>query len=112
MGGEVVEVKGVQKLNLIAKVVRYEGVRQMGLIRLAEEMRRRGIVSVSLPDEDVTSVFGSTSSAVLKKILQGGGRVLCVAADGMAGLLGHEPFPGSGSERSWPRSRGRTRSAA
>jgi glutamyl-tRNA(Gln) amidotransferase subunit E len=94
MGGEVVEVKGVQKLNLIAKVVRYEGIRQMGLIRVAEEMRRRGITSVNCRTRDVTSVFGSLASAVLKKTLEGGGRVLCVAADGMAGLLGLEPFVG------------------
>ena len=54
MGGEVVEVKGVQKLNLIAKVVRYEGMRQMGLIRVAEEMRMRGIDSVSCRTSVVT----------------------------------------------------------
>ena len=35
-------MKGVQKLNLIGKVVRYEGIRQMGLIRVAEEMRKQG----------------------------------------------------------------------
>jgi glutamyl-tRNA(Gln) amidotransferase subunit E len=94
MGGEVVEVKGVQKLNLIAKVVRYEGVRQMGLIRVADEMRSRGITSVGCRAGDATSVFGSTSSAIIAKIIQGGGRVCCVAAEGLAGLLGYEPYPG------------------
>ncbi len=94
MGGEVVEVKGVQKLNLIAKVVRYEGLRQMGLIRVAEEMRGRGIISVTSRTSDVTSVFGSPSSSVLAKIVKGGGRVVCVAVDGLAGLVGFEPFPG------------------
>jgi glutamyl-tRNA(Gln) amidotransferase subunit E len=94
MGGEVVEVKGVQKLNLIAKVVRYEGLRQMGLIRIAEEMRARGIVSVNCRTTDVTSVFSSSASPVLRNITRSGGRVLCVTAEGLAGLMGHEPFPG------------------
>jgi glutamyl-tRNA(Gln) amidotransferase subunit E len=46
LGGQVVEVKGVQKLNLIAKVVRYEATRQMGLVKIAEEIKRRGINEV------------------------------------------------------------------
>jgi len=46
LGGEVVEVKGVQKLNLIAKVVRYEATRQMGLVKIAEEIKKRGINEV------------------------------------------------------------------
>jgi len=94
MGGEVVEVKGVQKLNLIAKVVRYEAVRQMGLIKISEELKKRGISKVSATTVDATPVFGATKSAILKRTLKNGGVVHCVAVAGMAGLLGAEPFAG------------------
>ncbi len=66
----------------------------MGLIRIAEVMRARGIVSVDCRTTDVTSVFSSTASPVLRNITRSGGRVLCVTAEGLAGLMGHEPFPG------------------
>ncbi len=94
MGGEVVEVKGVQKLNLIAKVVRYEGLRQVGLIRIAEEIKGRGIASVSCRVVEATSHLPSSSSPIVRKAVHDGGDVLCVVAGGLAGILGFEPFPG------------------
>jgi glutamyl-tRNA(Gln) amidotransferase subunit E len=94
LGGQVVEVKGVQKLNLIAKVVRYEATRQMGLVKIAEEIKKRGINEVECKEEDATQVMKGTSSQVLKRILQKGGVVTCVAVAGFAGLFGLEPFPG------------------
>ncbi len=94
LGGQVVEVKGVQKLNLISKVVRYEATRQMGLVKLAEEIKKRGIANVECREKDATDVMKKTASPVLRRILQKGGTVKCVSAVGFAGLLGFEPFPG------------------
>jgi len=94
LGGEVVEVKGVQKLNLIAKVVRYEATRQMGLVKIAEEIKKRGINEVECKAENATQVMERTTSPVLKRILQKGGAVTCVAVAGFGGLFGLEPFPG------------------
>ena len=94
LGGQVVEVKGVQKLNLIAKVVRYEATRQMGLVKIAEEVKKRGIQEVECGSKDATQLIKGTASPVLKRILQKGGVVTCVSARGFAGLLGLEPFPG------------------
>jgi glutamyl-tRNA(Gln) amidotransferase subunit E len=94
MGGQVVEVKGVQKLNLIAKVVRYEATRQMGLVKLSEEIKKRGIMEVACESKDATKIMKGTSSPVLKRILEKGGVVTCLSVSGFAGLLGFEPFPG------------------
>jgi len=93
LGGQVVEVKGVQKLNLIAKVVRYEAMRQMGLVKIAEEIKKRGVSEVECKAEDATRVMKGTSSPVLRRILQKGGVVTCVAVADFAGLFGLEPFP-------------------
>ena len=87
------EVKGVQKLNLIAKVVRYEATRQMGLVKIAEEIKKRGITEVECKVEDATQVMRGRPSPVLKRTLQKGGVVTCVAVADFAGLFGLEPFP-------------------
>ena len=94
LGGQVVEVKGVQKLNLIAKVVRYEATRQMGLVKIAEEIKKRGIAHVACEMKDATETMKGSASHVLSRILNKGGVVNCVSVAGFAGLLGFEPFPG------------------
>jgi glutamyl-tRNA(Gln) amidotransferase subunit E len=94
LDGEVVEVKGVQKLNLVGKVVRYEAVRQMGLIKIAEEIRKRGITSINCSVKDVTKEFEITSSSVIRHALEADGKVYCVIVEKLAGLIGFEPFPG------------------
>ncbi len=93
LGGQVVEVKGVQKLNLIAKVVRYEATRQMGMVRIADEIKKK-IAEVECRSLDVTSALRGTASPILKRIVQKGGVVTCVSVAGFHGLLGFEPFPG------------------
>jgi glutamyl-tRNA(Gln) amidotransferase subunit E len=91
-GGRVVEVKGVQKLNLLPKVVEYERRRQMGLVRVAEKLKERGVKQVNCRARDVTVVMGGTSSKVPRKALVEGGKVVAVAALGLGGLMGWEPY--------------------
>ncbi|MDG6915246.1 MAG: Glu-tRNA(Gln) amidotransferase GatDE subunit E, partial [Nitrososphaerota archaeon] len=85
LGGQVVEVKGVQKLGLVAKVVRYEATRQMGLVKIAEEVKKRGVEEVESRAADATDVLRGTASPVLRRIIQGGGVVTCVAFPRFAG---------------------------
>ncbi len=94
LGGKVVEVKGVQKLNLLPKVVAYEASRQMGLIKVAEELAKRGVRSVSTSIKDVTALLAKTSSRILQKEINEGSRIACISAGGFAGILGWEPCPG------------------
>ena len=93
-GGRVVEVKGVQKLNLLPKVVEYEGKRQRMLAGVARKLKEKGVRTVKCTARDVTSALSQTSSGALKRSLAEGGRVTCVVATGLAGLLGWEPEPG------------------
>ena len=93
-GGSVVEVKGVQKLNLLAKVIVYELTRQVGLGKIAADIKKRGIRRVRCTTKDVTDLFRSATSKVLVKSVKSGERVVCVSAEGLAGLLGYEPYQG------------------
>jgi glutamyl-tRNA(Gln) amidotransferase subunit E len=87
--GARVEIKGVQELDLIAEVVRREVERQQNLVRIREELRTRKAEVDPVP-VDVTSVFASTSSSILKKAK----KILAVRLPGFAGLVGMEIQPG------------------
>lgn len=93
-GGRVVEVKGVQKLNLLPRVVEYEGKRQRMLLGLARRLEQGGVARVRCRNVDVTQVLSGTASGALRRALAEGGRARCVVAPGMGGLFGWEPEPG------------------
>ncbi|AEM38826.1 aspartyl-tRNA(Asn) amidotransferase, B subunit [Pyrolobus fumarii 1A] len=96
-GGAKVEIKGVQRLDLIAKVVAYEALRQYRLLQIRDELKARGLKPEDLDNIeiiDVTDVFRNTKSKVIKRALSRGGRVLAVKLPGFHGILGVEVQPG------------------
>ena len=93
-GGKVVEVKGVQKLNLVPKVVEYERRRQSMLRMVSEKLRERGVTKVRCRSMDVTAALAGTASPILRQLMAQGGVVSCISASGLGRLLGWEPEPG------------------
>jgi glutamyl-tRNA(Gln) amidotransferase subunit E len=92
-GGARVEVKGVQDLNLIDRIVELEALRQASLLEITEELRRRRAVADKKITE-VTALFSSSASKVMAKSLQNGGVVLACLLKGFSGLVGREIQPG------------------
>ncbi|MEM0271958.1 MAG: Glu-tRNA(Gln) amidotransferase subunit GatE [Thermoprotei archaeon] len=93
-GGARIEVKGVQELSLIPKVVGFEVRRQEGLLKLREELRRR-VSNVKVSEAvDLTSIFAGTNSKTVRQGLEGGGVVLGVRVDGFSGFFRFEVAPG------------------
>jgi glutamyl-tRNA(Gln) amidotransferase subunit E len=88
-GGSRVEIKGVQELDLIAEVVRREVQRQETLLAIREKLLLRK-ASVHDNAQDVTDIFTSTKSTVLKKAK----RIYALRLDGFTGLAGYEIQPG------------------
>jgi glutamyl-tRNA(Gln) amidotransferase subunit E len=88
-GGARVEIKGVQELNTIPRLIENEVTRQRGLIEVKEKLFERGIKKKAFESDihDVTSVFKDTDSKVIKGQIKKG-RVLAVKLTGFAGLLG------------------------
>ena len=95
-GGAKTEIKGVQRLDLIPKVIEYEVQRQLRLLEIKDELLRRGARKEDYDVEpvDVTSVFRGTRSKILKRVLSRGGVVLAVRLRHFHGLLGRELMPG------------------
>ena len=93
--GAVVEVKGVQQLDQLVKVIEYEIRRQHGLIVIAQKLKERNVDIKKVGDriEDVSDVLGNAaSSRIAKKILEGGGVIIAIKAPGFAGMIGFEPY--------------------
>lgn len=88
------EIKGVQELSLISTVIEREVQRQLALLEIREELRRRGAPRVEKKIVDVTEVFSKTGSKVVQRSLGAGGSVLAVKLEKFAGLLGRELQPG------------------
>ncbi|MCX8196025.1 MAG: Glu-tRNA(Gln) amidotransferase subunit GatE [Acidilobaceae archaeon] len=93
-GGAKVEIKGVQQLELIPKVIEQEVRRQLALLEIREEMRRRLSGDPASPPQDLTALLSSTKSKVLRRAIDSGGAVLGMKLRGMRGLLGKEVSQG------------------
>lgn len=95
-GGAKTEIKGVQKLELIPKVIKYEAMRQLSLLKIRDELIARGVKREDLEVEpvNVTEVFASTKSKIISRALKSGGKVYAVKLRGFHGLLGVELMPG------------------
>ena len=66
--GALIEIKGVQELELVSKVVQYEVQRQLGLLKIRDELKKRGVTGENIKHEiiDVTSIFNQTKCKVIK----------------------------------------------
>lgn len=93
--GAVVEVKGVQQLEQLVKVIEHEMQRQHGLILIAEKLKERKVDVSKVGDsiKDITDVLAKAQSKIVKKILDGGGMFKAIRVPGFAGMIGYEPYP-------------------
>ena len=93
--GAVVEVKGVQQLDQLVKVIEHEMHRQYGLIVIEQKLKEKNVDIKKVGDriEDVTDILGNkVSSRIVKKILEGGGVLIAIKVPGFAGMIGFEPY--------------------
>ena len=95
--GALIEIKGVQELELVSKVIEYEVNRQINLLKIREEGHKRGLKETDIKDEfvDVTSVFEKSKCKVIQKGFEEKKRVLAVKLPKFDGLLKLELMPGA-----------------
>ncbi len=94
--GALVEAKGVQELGLVAKVVELEVQRQLNLLNIRDELRKRGAKEEDISGQliDISKVFIHSKSKVIRKALDQKGVVLATVLPKYAGLVGREIQPG------------------
>ncbi|WP_416841172.1 Glu-tRNA(Gln) amidotransferase subunit GatE [Haloferax sp. DFSO52] len=89
--GARVEIKGVQALDQIDEIVRFEVGRQAELVEIRDELQSRDAAVGDVTD--VTGVFEDTESGVIRGALDSGGKVMGVKLAGFDGLVGRELQP-------------------
>lgn len=93
--GALIEIKGVQELELVPLAVEFEVQRQLNLLKISAELRRNGIKEEEIKMEfhKVTDVFKLTKSKVIRKALDNKQQVLAVKLPNFRGLLKRELLP-------------------
>jgi len=93
--GALIEIKGVQELEVLPLVVKYEVQRQLRLLKISGELRARGVKEEDIKQEfiDVTDVFKQTKCKVLRKALDRKQQIVAVKLPKFQDLLGQELMP-------------------
>jgi glutamyl-tRNA(Gln) amidotransferase subunit E len=93
--GALIEIKGVQELDLIAVVLEYEIKRQINLIKISDELKERNINldSINKSFVDVTSIFKKTKCKIISNSLEKNQKVYAVKLVGFDGFLKRELMP-------------------
>ena len=95
-GGALMEVKGVQELDILSKAVETEVNRQLTLLEIRGELSKRGAKPESIERKyyDVTDDFAASKARIIKEAISKGGVVFALKLPKFSGLLGKELAPG------------------
>jgi glutamyl-tRNA(Gln) amidotransferase subunit E len=95
-GGTRVELKGVPKLQYIAKAVANEARRQKALLDIHDELRLRGITERTFRSEyqDVTSIFKNSGCERFKEVIKNKGKIYGIVLRVFAGIFDKPTQPG------------------
>ncbi|OYT53655.1 MAG: Glu-tRNA(Gln) amidotransferase GatDE subunit E [Candidatus Altiarchaeales archaeon ex4484_2] len=95
IGGERIEIKGVQDLRLITKVISREVERQIMLVEVKKKLEERGVKDSDLTKEpiDLTEEFRETRSKLFRKKMDSGAKVYGILLPGFKELLGNKLGP-------------------
>lgn len=96
MGGGIVEVKGVQQLDMISKVLDFEARRQLWLQSLKEELRGKGLRKEDFDKEpvDISKELEGTKSKIVSS-LKSGDVVMAISVPCFKGYFSKEPIQGA-----------------
>ena len=94
-GGVVIEVKGVQQLDQLEKVVEYEAKRQQGLLEISKELQKRDWVHDKENDrKDITELFSKCKSKIIQNAIKKEHKIFGISFKKMAGMFGFSPYEG------------------
>jgi len=93
MNSGIVEVKGVQQLDQLEKIIGYEAKRQHGLILIAEKLKKLSITITKEDVLDVTEIFKDCDSKIIQKALKSNAKIKAIRIRNFSGIFGFEPYP-------------------
>ena len=94
MNSGVVEVKGVQQLDQLEKIIGYEAKRQHGLILIAEKLKKLSITITKEDVFDITEVFKDCESKIIQNALKSKAKIKAIRIRNFSGMFSFEPYSG------------------
>jgi len=94
MNSGVVEVKGVQQLDQLEKIIGYEAKRQHGLILIGEKLGKLSITITKEDIFDVTEIFKACDSKIIQNALKSNAKIKVIRIRNFSGMFGFEPYSG------------------
>ena len=89
-GGARIELKGVQDLRDIPKIIEYEIIRQYNAINFISKKLKKIKISDIM---DITNLFTNTSSKLIKSLIKKGYRIFCFKIENAKGLFSFKIQP-------------------
>ncbi len=95
-GGGVVEVKGVQQLDQLERIVEFEAKRQHGLVKIAEKLKNSDFKGISKDVDifDITEDWSSCKSEIVQKALRDNSIIKAIKIENFSGMFGYSPYEG------------------
>ena len=93
-GGGVIEVKGVQQLDQLEKIIRFEAKRQHGLKIISEKIKQTGFTEINKKEDvfEITDIMQECNSKIIKKSIEKKDRIFGIKIKKMKGVFGFEPY--------------------
>jgi glutamyl-tRNA(Gln) amidotransferase subunit E len=93
-GGGVIEVKGVQQLDQLEKIIEFEAKRQHGLKLISEKINQTGFIEINRKEDvfDITEVIQECNSKIIKKSIEKQDKIFGIKIKKLRGLFGFEPY--------------------
>ena len=94
-GRGVVEVKGVQQLDQLEKIIEFEAKRQHGLVKIAKQLQKRDLKEIVKEDVfDITENWKNCKSKIIEKALKDNSIIKAIKIKNFLGMFGFSPYEG------------------
>jgi len=94
MNSGVVEVKGVQQLDQLEKIIGYEAKRQHGLIQIGDKLKKLSITITKEDVLDITEIFKDCESKIIQNALKSKAKIKVIRIRNFSGMFSFEPYSG------------------
>ncbi|NIM25478.1 MAG: Glu-tRNA(Gln) amidotransferase subunit GatE [Nitrososphaeria archaeon] len=94
-GGAVVEIKGVQQLEQLEKIIEFEAKRQHGMVLIAKKLQESNFEGISIENVfEVTKDWENCQSKIIQKALKDNSIIKAIKIPNFSGMFGFSPYDG------------------
>lgn len=93
-GKSVVEVKGVQQLEQLEKVIEFEAKRQYGLLQITKRLQKIDAGDISEDVYDISDSWKDCKSKIIQKAIKDKSVIKAIKIRNFAGMFGFSPYEG------------------